>query len=650
MRKNQLLLLALVVGLGGLASMLCGCAPPPQPLGDNLTGKADTGRAIQTILATPKAPFTTVELNGVEYRQARGGTGQRGGTFYDNQLGEGPKTFNPWASFDATSSAVGGMLASGLIDTDPYTGMVIPAMAKTITVLPDHRTYRLTLRKGLRWSDGQPLTSADVLFTWTEIIAKGLGNASTRDNLLVDGQFPTVRAVDPWTIEWVTAKPFAPFLRQLGQPVAPKHVFKPVLDAEKTNEDKDKAFSSLWGVSDATDHPERFVSSGLWVLERYQPSERVVFKRNPYYWGVDAQHQHLPYLDRSVMTFAKDMNRMALQFEQGQVDSYGITGKSLPHIRRLRVKHPQDDFTIYNLGPTSSTTFMAFNLNTRPNKDTGKPLVDPIHQRWFADKRFRQALDWAIDRDVMVQNILNGVGEPLFTAEGLPSIYLNRALAKGHPRSLARAKQLLQQAGFRWQRAGTSNPDMQALLPNGQLQDATGHPVTLDLLTNAGNDQREATGISMKQDLAELGIIVNFKPIDFNVLVGKMNTGDWDCLIMGLTGSPLEPQEGANVWKSNGSLHLFNQRDVKALAGRVAPDRLPWEVEIDRLYEAGAQTFNVAQRKALYGQFQAIVADQCPMLYLYSPLSLVAIRTRLHNVDPTPLGVFHNMDSIWVDP
>jgi peptide/nickel transport system substrate-binding protein len=636
---NQLLLLALVVCLGG---MLCGCAPPDIP-----THKADTGRMIHTVLATPKAPFTTVELNGVEYRQARGSIGRVGGTFYDNQLGEGPKTFNPWASFDATSSAIGGMLTSGLIDTDPYTGMVIPAMAKTITVLPDNRTYRLTLRKGLRWSDGKPLTSADVLFTWTEIIAKGLGNASTRDNLLVDGQFPTVRAVDPWTIEWVTAKPFAPFLRQLGQPVAPVHVFKPVLDAEKTNEGKDKAFSSLWGVSDATDHPQQLISCGLWVLERYQPGERVVFKRNPYYWGIDAKGQHLPYLDRQVITFAKDMNRMALQFEQGQVDSYGITGKSLPHIRRLRLKHPSDQFKIYNLGPTSSTTFMAFNLNTRNNKDTGKPLVDPVHQRWFADKRFRQALDWAIDRDVMVQNILNGVGEPLFTAEGLPSIYLNKALAKGHPKNIATAKQLLQQAGFTWQHTNhTNNTNM----PNGQLLDATKHPVVLDLLTNAGNDQREATGISIKQDLAELGITVNFKPMDFNVLVGKMNTGDWDCLIMGLTGSPLEPQEGANVWKSNGSLHLFNQREVKTLAGKPAPDRLPWEVEIDSLYEAGAQTFNVAQRQALYGQFQAIVADQCPMLYLYSPLSLVAIRSRLHNVDPTPLGVFHNMDSIWVDP
>jgi peptide/nickel transport system substrate-binding protein len=391
------------------------------------------------------------------------------------------------------------------------------------------------------------------------------------------------------------------------------------------------AFSAFWGVSDASKHPEKFVSSGMWLLDSYDPRLQVTFKRNPKFFMVDKAGQRLPYLEKYIMSFVGDMNNEELQFEQGKTDTYSVPGNFVARMRTLK----KPAFKLYNLGPTASTTFIALNLNTRKN-DQGKPYVDPVKSVWFNDVNFRQAINHAINRDDMVANILKGVGAPLFTAEGLSSIYLNKDLAKGFPVDVNEAKRLLKKSGFTW--------DAQ-----GQLHDKQGHPVEFTLFTNSGNTEREATGVNIKQDLAALGMKVDFKPVDFNVLVGKLTDGTWETMVMGLTGDNLEPHGGANVWRSNGALHLFNQRKAKPGHEIDISDRLPWEKELDEYFEQGAQTFNPDERHKIYDQYQQVIYDEQPLIYLYSPLQIVAVRDRIRNFDPTPLDAFHNMEEIWID-
>ena len=127
------------------------------------------------------------------------------------------------------------------------------------------------------------------------------------------------------------------------------------------------------------------------------------------------------------------------------------------------------------------------------------------------------------------------------------------------------AKELLEQEGFYTDK-------------DGQLYDKDGNAVEFDLYTNAGQTEREACGVMVKEDLKALGIKINFKPIEFNSLVSKMmTTSDWDMVLMGLTGSPLEPHSGKNVWYSKGHLHLFNMR----FDGDKEDTILPWEKELD---------------------------------------------------------------------
>lgn len=611
--------------LTGIATGLSACKPPTKSELQAVT--TSSGRTIVKAAPEEKPPFETTLIEGKEFIVSRGEVGQSGGTFFDNQIGEGPRTFNPWAGYDATSSEMAQMMFSGLVETDPYTGEVIPWMAKSLEISEDQKTYTLTLREGLVWSDGRPITSDDVVFTWRDIIGAGLGNPSSRDNNLVNGQFPTIKALDDKTVEFTTVEPFAPFMRNLGFAIAPKHIIKPVID-----EGGSKAFSSFWGSSDAVNKPDTFVSSNMWLLESYEPGQRVVFKRNPNYFVVDKKGQQLPYLDKYVISFVSDMNNVQLQFEQGKSDSYSVPGQYLTHIRQL----PSPDFTLYNLGPTTSTSFMAFNLTKRKDSTSGRPLVKPNTSKWFNNQQFRKAIDYAISRKDMVNNILKSVGEPLFTAEALPSIFINDAIKKGHEKDIELAKTFLKEGGFKWD-------------SNGQLLDNNSNKVEFDLITNAGNDQRESVGVTIKEDLAALGMKVNFKAMDFNILIGKLNEGHWETMIMGLTGSPLEPHSGANVWKSDGALHLFNQRDVSSGRKPNLSDRLPWEVEIDDIYEKASLELDFEKRKEFYDRYQEIIYEQRPLIYLFSPLSIVAIRDRLKNVDPTPLGVFHNMYEIYIE-
>ncbi len=560
----------------------------------------------------------TVVINGIDYLQSQAPIGNFGGKLITSTIGEGPKTFNPWNSKDATSSTMSELMFDGLVTTNVYTGEVEPKLAKSFTISPDGRQYTFYLRHGVKWSDGTELTAKDVFFTYDTIVFKGFGNTSTRDSMLVDGELPKIEMLNNYTIKFTTKRPFAPFLRMLSTPIAPKHVFEPVCQKGKNY------FDSFWGP---TTPPKDFVTSGAFKLAEYVPAQRAIYKKNPNYYVINTKNEKLPYLNEYIILIVGDLNNELLKFKAGEIDIINLRGANVPGFKKLENK---SDYKIYNLGPSSGTMFITLNLNTRKD-DNGKYYVQEKKQRWFNDKNFRNAIDYAIDRENMIFNITNGVAKPLYTAEALPSIFLNEKLATGHPRNIETAKKHLQLSGFYWDN-------------KGQLFDKDGNAVEFDLLTNAGHTEREATGVMIKQDLADLGIKVNFKPIEFNSLVNKLtNTLDWETAIMGLTGSSLEPHGGKNVWNSNGPLHLFNRRLKNET------DLLTWEKELDEIFEKGALELDFAKRKKLYDQYQKIIYEEKPIIYLYSPLQMTAIRKKFGNIFPTPLGgAIHNLDEIYV--
>lgn len=559
-----------------------------------------------------------VTINGVDYIQTDLPAGKFGGTMINSTIGEGPKTFNPFNSKDATSSTFADIMYDGLVTIDPVSGQYIPKLAKSFEI--NGNDYIVHLRHGVKWSDGKPITADDVYFTWKNIILDGYGNTSTRDSISVDGKLPTVQKIDNYTVKFTTPKPFAPFLASLSTPIAPKHIFEPAVK-------KGKEFFDTFMSTNI--NPKDLVTSGPFRMVEYVPAQRAVYKRNPDYYVINSKGEKLPYLEKIIYLIVGDANNEVLKFEGGELDVIGVKGSDVP---RFKERQEHGDFSMVNLGPDTGTMYLSMNLNDRKDEN-GKPYVDPIKGKWFRDLNFRKAVDLVIDRENMVYNIANGFAKPLFTPESLNSIFLNEEL-KPYPRDVDKAKEFLRASGFTWDK-------------KGRLRDKDGNRVEFDLLTNAGNSEREAIGVMVKQDLEDLGMKVNFKPIEFNSLVNKLlSTYEWDMVVMGLTGSPLEPNGGKNVWLSNGALHMYNQRKP-AEAG---VNLLPWEKELDYLFEKGATALSFEDRKKYYDRYQEIIYNEKPMIYLYSPVRISAIRNKFKNVYPTSLGgVIHNIEEIYID-
>jgi peptide/nickel transport system substrate-binding protein len=275
--KGLLISLVLMVGLGSL--VFHRDVPPT----------INTSIPKSPAITTPvREHDSTITIDGIDYYLSGAKVGKHGGEPFLTSIGEGPKTFNPLNAKDATSSSLGGVMYDGLLTTNPITGEVVPLLAKNFKI-ENETEYTITLRNGLTWSDGKPITADDVIYTYKEIIFAGLGNTSTRDMMVIDGKLPKLEKLDDYTVKFTTSKPFAPFLRQLSTSIAPKHIFKPISDKGQD------AFNTFM----STDiKPETLVTSGAFRLKEYIPAQRVVLERNPNYYKIDKNHKQLPYLDK----------------------------------------------------------------------------------------------------------------------------------------------------------------------------------------------------------------------------------------------------------------------------------------------------------------------------------------------------------------
>ena len=536
-----------------------------------------------------------------------------------------PKTFN--AILSQESPNVFGLTYEGLVDQNPITGEIEPALAKSWDISEDKKEITFTLRDNLKWSDGEPLTADDVVFTYNDLILNPKIPNNTRDSLRIgeSGAFPTVERIDSKRVKFTVPEPFAPFLQSTGISIMPKHALKE--SVEQTDSEGTPIFLSKWGVDTP---PENIIVNGRYRLASYSTSERVIFEKNPNYWEKDEQGNQIPYIDRVVWQIVENQDTALLQFRSGGLDSISVTPD---YFSLLKQEEDRGNFTISNGGPQYGTTFMGFNLNT--GSRDGKPLVDPIKSRWFNTLEFRKAVAYGINREQMINNIFRGLGETQNSPISVQSPYYKKDV-KSYGYDLEKAKALLLGAGFQYNE-------------EEQLLDAEGNRVRFTLITNAGNKTREAMGAQIKQDLAKLGITVDFTPIQFNVLVDKLsNALDWECHLLGFTGGN-EPHFGINLWRTDGNLHTFNQTartGNEPLAGRRVRE---WEKEIESLYIQASRELDEAKRKALYAEAQEIVQEHLPYIYLVNPLSLAAVRDRIQGIKYSALGgTFWNIEELKI--
>ena len=288
-----------------------------------------------------------------------------------------PKTFNLAFSQDATTSNILGLAFEGLVTGNPLTGEIEPALAESWKISDDNLRIVFTLRYGLKWSDGKPLTVDDVVFTYNDIYLNKEIPTDARDILKIGeaGKLPTVRKLDELRVEFKTPEPFVPFLRNTGLAVFPAHVLRESVK-NKDKEGKPK-FLTTWGIDTP---PNQIIGSGPYIAESYQATQRVVFRRNPHYWRKGPQGEQLPYIEKINWEVVENTDTSLLQFRSGGLDYVGVTPEYFSLMKR---EEKRSGFKTYQGGPASGITFFFFNLNQGSRNGNRSRGVGRLKQNAF---------------------------------------------------------------------------------------------------------------------------------------------------------------------------------------------------------------------------------------------------------------------------
>jgi len=550
-------------------------------------------------------------VEGTTYAHLEPGT--RGGTFYAAAISE-PKGWNSVTSHENSTSQYTNIMMRGLIDIDPNTAAIVPELARSWDLAEDGLEIIFHLRRGLKWSDGEPFTADDVLFTFNDLYYNEDVDTDTRDILrLPDDTFPQFEKIDDYTIRVSLSVPFRPILNALGSSIMPKHVLAD--SVHKLNPDVPVGqFNSTWTLD--TD-PEKLVGMGPFMVESYFPTQGVTLRRNPYYYHVDLNGVQLPYLDRYVILTVENQDVSLLKFRNGELDAFGPRALDLPI---LSEEAETKDFTILVSPdvPVFGTSWIGI------NQDYG--LAEGIHENLrtlFRDLRFRKAIAHAIDKETIIRNVFNDLAVPQWSPVsylspfyagrneyGGPVTEENAVIYEFDP---ARTVSLLDEIGV-IDRDGDGWRDFE-----------DGSPIEIEFNTNP-NTTREGICLIVTDDLREAGLNVTFQPLEFNKLVDRLTGSSIQMVLLGLGGSG-EPNSGANVYRSTGGLHFWH---YSAASG----DVYDIELLIDELMSEGVATFDNDLAFEAYRQYQIAYSESdLGLIFTVNPTFVYAYYNRIGNAN-----------------
>ncbi len=561
----------------------------------------------------PEEPLTAVSSSEANIEGAKElKVGRPGGTLLmgSSRL---PATFNNLLARKPHSSKVTRLImGNGLVEINPATGKIAPALAKSWRISEDGLKYTFTLRKGLKFSDGKPLTAEDVVFTYRDLIYDSKVETNMKKVLSVGGEFPEIEKKGKYSVQFSLPEKFAPFLYQMSTGIYPKHVFDEVQDSE---------FKNTWGTRDASRNPEDLVGAGPFKLSSYQPGEKVVLKRNPYYYKIDSSGNQLPYLNRLKIIKIDDSIGKIFHLLGEKIDFYHfqlretafLYSRKLPGNLELKVRKDSG-------GAPLNTDFIAFNRNAKE-----KEL-----RKYFDDAAFRKAISEAIDRRQIVDEIFQGLA---FIQDGpiaAFSPYYNPEAGKAYP-----TRHRPERAEERLKKVGLVDED-----EDGWLETEEGSSFELELLVDKIPRRKKMAEI-IARNLEEVGIRIKIKTVGFDKLLRRVFKGDYQTVLLNLLVDPLEPSSHNSIYKSDGVYHFWEETNGE----NKDPDR----GKIDNLLEKATKTADFAERKKLYDKFQQEIARQVPLVYTAGEVYTIAYSKELNNMDilGSRGSVFENIEFIW---
>jgi len=548
--------------------------------------------------------------------------GRYGGRFVIGQTNP-PKTFNGIMANETSSTDIIDRLFTTLVGFDHATETLYPLLAKSWELDADGLTWTFRLREGARFSDGEPLTSADVLFSFEVAYDEQL-HPAIQDLLKSAGKPFAVEAPDAQTVVIRTPIPNAVLpVIMTSLRIMPKHRLEGAF--------RSGSFASAYNVDTP---PESLASSHAWRLKQYVPGQKTVLERNPYWFGVDRDGHRLPYLDELVYLIVPDQNTAALKFQSGELDA--LDNVKPEDYTTFDDGAAAGDYTVHDLGPALNTNFMWFNLNRvrqpTPGKRVGDPQVGAVKYSWFSDARFRRAVSHAIDREAMIRGPFfgNAVKNWSQSTPGNRTWYSPDLVRFDYDPDASRA--LLAELGYR-DRDG-----------DGILEDPQGRTVSFTIKSNGDNAIRVALMNLIRDDLAQVGIRCVPTPQDFNTLITNFRQDfQYEAGLLGLqSGTPPDPGQAQNVWMSSGLTHYWNIRQPK-------PETTA-EARIDALMDSLVSTPDLARRQQEWKDIQNLVNQECFIVWLPTLVARIPIRNRFGNVQPSVMAhrILWNIDRVYV--
>lgn len=536
--------------------------------------------------------------------------GKRGGAI-TYRMTSPPRTFNPLLPADEASLTIAYyLLSSRLVDFEHDKQSYVPALAESWKKDADGRTLEITLRDGLKFSDGQPLTSEDVAFTFRGIYDDRTGTPILNDAMRIGGKEIEVAVIDARNLRLVFPETVAsPESYMFNLPVVPRHVLE--------EEFKQGKLGSAWSI---TSDPQRIITSGPFTLSSYTPGERVTLQRNANYWKKDEAGTQLPYLDTLTIEIIGDSNNAFAR----------LTGGSIDIIDRVRandyagLQSSQGSVRGVDLGPGLSTDYIWFNLN-EGDRD-GKPIVQQAKRAWFGDARFRRAVSHAVDRQSIAISTLQGLATPLYTMispgnHAWTSTDLPRA-----EYDLAKARALLEESGF----------VMRGTPQAPELYDSKGNRVEWTMIVPVENEARKLMAAVIQEDLAKLGMKVQVAPIEFQALTDRWTTSfDYDAILLGSTLTDTDPSAYANLLLSDSVGHQWHPKQKQPAT--------EWEARLNELATRQSHEIDLARRQAIIREIQLVIIEQAPIIPLFARHVLSAANARVGNYRPSPIFPF----SVW---
>ena len=482
-----------------------------------------------------------------------------------------PTGFDPEAVLNNTSGFVMATIFDSLVKYKPGTTEVEPGVAQKWEVSPDGLTYTFHLRPGLKFSDGTPLDAKAVVWNVDRQLNKSnpqyVYNTGPVESYLAFtyGDVDSYRAVDDSTVEFKFKKPSAAFLNSLAM------VWNGLVSP---------AAAAKFG-KDLRNNP---VGSGPFVFREWRQRDQVVLDANADYWGGKPKVDHLVFKEYP------DPQAAVLALKQGEIQILGdVSSQSVPAIRN---------------DPNLT-------LLTQPGLAVSGVLL-PTTTAPFNDKRVRQALNYAVDKDAIDKALFQGLAVPMTSPLPEAQWGFDKSL-KGYPYDPKKAMELLKEAGFK---PGTHVEFLTYNSPRGY------NPAGANL------------AVAVQGYLKKVGIEADVRQMEIGAYLSSVRSGNFQGIgLQGFTGDNGDPDNFLNALFGAGNIPVNNWSHYN-------------NPEVEKLLAQALVVPEQSKRAEIYAQIQKVILDDAPWIFINSTLQVRGIRKTVHGFELNPTQMFFDMEKV----